>query len=144
LKKPDRFEVGAEWVQQSGERTTAYRVTEQGTDGALRIAKLDGSDEIITACATDGRLEVTRISLRAEAGPAGGLALAFDRDAGFSLSIEGGQDVVCGRLQIVERGDGLVISLSPLQPDWAADRIVRVACSREGDHVSFATTIGPA
>jgi hypothetical protein len=144
LAKPDRFEVGAEWVQQSGERTTAYRVTAKGADGALRIAKLDGSDEVITACVVGGRLEIRRISLRAEAGPTGGLALAFDRDEGFSVSIEGGQDIVSGRLQIAERGDGLVICLSPRQPDWAASRIVRVSCSREGDLTRFVTTISSA
>jgi hypothetical protein len=144
LKKPDRFEVGAEWVQQCGAGTMSYRVTAQGADGTLRIAKLDGSDEIITACDIEGRLEIMRIDLRAEAGPARGLALAFDRDGGFSLSIQEGRDVVCGRLQIVERGgDGLLISLSPLQPHWAVDRNVRVVCSRDGDQISFVTTIGP-
>ena len=111
LKTPDRFEVGAEWVQQWDERTIAYRVTAQSADGALRIAKLDGSDEIITAYAISSRLEIVRISLRAEAGPTGllahGLALAFDRDGGFSLSIEGGQDIVSGRLQIAGGGRGM-------------------------------------
>jgi hypothetical protein len=144
LKKPDRFDVGAEWVQQCGECTTAYRVTTQGADGALRIAKLDGSDEMITAYAIEDRLEVTTISLGAETGPAGGLALGFNRDAGFSLSIEEGHDIVSGRLQITERSDGVFITLSPLRPDWAANRIVRVACLQMGDVTTFVTTIEPA
>jgi hypothetical protein len=144
LKKPASFDVGAEWVLQYGERTTAYRITAQAADGALRIAKLDGSDEVVTAYAIGGGLEVTQISLRAGAGPADGLVLAFDRDAGFSLSIDEGQNIITGRLQISGRGDGLLISLSPLQPTWAANRIVRVACSSEGEEMKFVTTIGPA
>jgi hypothetical protein len=148
LQTPDRFDVGAEWVQQWDERTITYRVTAQSADGALRIAKLDGSDEIITAYAIGSGLEIVRISLRAEAGPTGllahGLALAFDRDAGFSLSIEGGQDIVSGRLQIAQRDDGLVMSLHPQQPSWAADRVVRVACLTDGDLTRFVTTIDPA
>jgi hypothetical protein len=141
LQKPDHFDVGAEWLEQCGERTTAYRVTAHGADGALRIARLDGSDEMITAYAIEGRLEISSISRGAETGPAGGLVLAFDRDAGFSLSIEEGQDIVFGRLQITERDDGVVFSLSPLRPDWAVNRVVRVACLQEGDEVRFVTTI---
>jgi hypothetical protein len=144
LQNPDRFEVGAEWIQQSGERRTTYRITARDADGALRIARLDRSGETITAYASGGRFETTRISLGREAGHAGSLVLAFDRDAGFSLSIDEGQDIVSGRLQITERSDGTVISLTPLRPDWAAERVVRVACLTAGDQVSFVTTIDPA
>lgn len=143
LKKPDRIEVGAEWVQQRDESEVVYRVAALAADGALHIAKLDGSDEIITAYMIEDRLALTRISLRAEAGPTGGLVLAFDRDGGFGLSMEGQQDIVLGRLQIVGRSDGLTISLRPLQPDWAANRIVRVDCLKDGDQMRFVTTIGP-
>jgi hypothetical protein len=143
LKKPDRLEVGAEWVLQHDEYETAYRVTALAADGTLRIARLDGS-EMITAHAIEDRLAVTRISLPAEAGRIDGLVLAFDRDAGFSLSIEGQQDIVFGRVHLAEGLDGSVISLRPLQPDWAVGRIVRVACSRDGDQIRFVTTIGPA
>jgi hypothetical protein len=143
LKKPDRLEVGAEWVLQHDEYETAYRVTALAADGTLRIARLDGS-EMITAHAIEDRLAVTRISLPAEAGRIDGLVLAFDRNAGFSLSIEGQQDIVFGRVHLAEGLDGSVISLRPLQPDWAVGRIVRVACSRDGDQIRFVTTIGPA
>jgi len=141
LQKPDRFDLGAEWIEQCGERTTTYRVMAENADGALRIAKLDGSDEMITAYAIERGLEIATISLGATAGPAGGLVLAFDRDTGFSLSIEEGQDIVSGRVQVTARGDGVVFSLSPLRPDWAANRIVRVACLQEGDLMRFVTTI---
>jgi hypothetical protein len=142
LKKPDRLEVGAEWLLQSDDREMAYRVTAVGADGMLRIARLDGSGEIITAHAVEDRLAVTRISLPADAGRVDGLVLAFDRDAGFSLSIEGEPDVVTGRVHVEEGTDESVIKLSPSHPGWAADRIVRVACSRAGDRMTFVTTIG--
>ena len=144
LKKPDRIEAGAEWVLQHDEYETAYRVTALGADGTFCIAKLDGSGEIITAHAIEDRLALTRVSLPADAGPTDGLVLAFGRDAGFSLSIEGQQDIVSGRVHLAEGPDGSVISLRPVQPGWAVDRIVRVACLRDGDQMRFVTTIGPA
>lgn len=143
LRKPDRLEVGAEWVLRHDEYETVYRVTARGADETLRIARLDGA-EMITARAIGDRLAVTRISLPAETGRTDGLVLAFDGDAGFSLSIEGQQDVVFGRVHVEERPDGSIISLLPLQPSWAVDRIVRVACSTDGDQVRLVTTIGPA
>jgi hypothetical protein len=143
LMKPDRLEVGAEWVLQFGEDETVYRVTAFEANGALRIAKLDGSGEIIAAHALADRLAVRRISLPADAGLTDGLVLAFDRDAGFSISIEG-QAIVSGRVHLAEGPDGSVISLMPLQPDWAVVRVVRVAYFRDGDQMSFVTTIAPA
>jgi hypothetical protein len=144
LKKPDRLEVGAEWLFQLDDRDIAYQVTACGADGMLQIAQLDDSGEIITAHAVEDRLAVAQIHLPADAGPPAGLVLAFDRDAGFSLSIEGEPDVVTGRVQIENGPEEPVISLSPLHPGWAAGRIVRVACSRAGDRTTFVTTIGRA
>jgi hypothetical protein len=142
LKKPDRLDVGAEWVLQHDEYETVYRVTALDANGVLSIARLDVSGERITAHAIEDRLAVTRISLPAQADSTEGLVLAFDRDAGFSLSMEGQQDIVSGRLDLAEGPDGSVISLRPLQPSWAVARIVRVACTREGDQMKFVTTIG--
>jgi hypothetical protein len=142
-KKPDRLDVGAEWVFQHDQCETIYRVTARGGDGTLSIARLDGSGETITAYAVEDRLAVTRISLPADAATEG-LVLAFGPDAGFGLSIEGEPDIVSGRVQLVEGPDGPVISLKPLQPNWAVARIVRVACLSNGDRMSFVTTIGPA
>jgi hypothetical protein len=142
LKKPDRLHVGAEWVLQHDEYETVYRVTALGADGALSIAKLDGTGEMITAHAIEDGLAVTRISLPAEVGPTDGLVLAFDRDT-FSLSIEGQQAIVSGRVDLAEGPDGLVISLRPLQPSWAMVRIVRIACLGDGDQMRLVTTIGP-
>jgi hypothetical protein len=144
LKKPDRLEAGAEWLVRHDEHETAYRVTALGADGALHIARLDGSGEMITAHAIEDRLALTRVSLPAEAGSTDGFVLAFGRDAGFSLSIEGRQDIVSGRVHLAEGPDGSVISLRPLQPGWAVDRIVQVACLTDGDQMRFVTTIGPA
>jgi hypothetical protein len=144
LKKPDRIEVGAEWLLQYGEYETAYRVTALCAGATLHIARLDGSGEMITAHAIEDRLALTRISLPAEAGATDGFVLAFGPDAGFSLSIESQQDIVSGRVHRAEGPDGSVISLRPLQPGWAADRIVRVACLRDGDQLRFVTTIGSA
>ena len=144
LKKPHRLEVGAEWLFQHDEYQTAYRLTTLGAGGTLQITRLEGSGEMITAHAIEDRLAVTRISLPAEAGPTDGLVLAFDRDAGFGLSIEGQQDIVAGRVHLAEGPHGAVISLRPMQPGWAVDRVVRVACLRDGDQMKFVTTIGPA
>jgi hypothetical protein len=144
LKTPDRLDVGAEWVLQHDDDETTYRVTARGGDGMLCITKLDGAGETITAYAIEDRLAVTRISLPADAGSTDGLVLAFGRDAGFGLSIEGQPDIVSGGVHLAERPDGSVISLRPLQPAWAVARIVRVACLRAGDRMSFVTTIGSA
>jgi hypothetical protein len=144
LKKPHRLEVGAEWLFQHDEYQTAYRLTALGAGGMLHITGLEGSGEMVTAHAIEDRLALTRISLPAEAGPTEGLVLAFDRDAGFGLSIEGQQDIVSGRADLAEGPDGAVISLRTLQPDWAVDRMVQVACLKDGEQMKFVTTIGPA
>jgi hypothetical protein len=143
LKKPHRLEVGAEWLFQLDEFETAYRATALGAGGTLHITRLEGPGEMITAHAIEDRLALTRVTLPAEAGT-DGLVLAFDRDAGFGLSMEGQQDIVSGRAHLAEGPDGPVISLRPLQPGWAVDRMVRVACLSDGDQMKFVTTIGPA
>lgn len=144
VKQPERLEVGAEWILQHGTSDTTYRVTALGAEGALSIARLDGSGEIITARAVGDRLAVTQIALVPPAGSTDGLVLAFDRHGGFGLSIEGQQDVVSGRVEVVETPERSIIGLCPVQPGWAADRCVHVACSKEGDQMRFVTTIGPA
>jgi hypothetical protein len=142
LKKPHRLEIGAEWLFQLDEFEAAYRVTALGAGGTLHITRLEGPGEIITAHAIEDRLALMRISLPAEAEMTDGLVLAFDRDAGFGLSMEGQQDIVAGRVHLAEGPDGSVISLRPLQPGWAVDRTVRVACSGDGDQMRIVTTIG--
>jgi len=147
LKKPDCLDAGAEWIFQHGESEVTYRVTEVGAEGALRIARLDASGEIITAHAVRDRLAVTQISLACNSsfktGAADGLVLAFDRNAGFGLSIEGHPNIVYGRTEVVEEPDRSIIRLCPVQPAWAADRSVHVACSGDGDQMRFVTSIGP-
>jgi hypothetical protein len=144
LKKPHRLEVGAEWRFQHDDYETIYRVTALGAGGVLHITRLEGAGEMIIAHAIEDRLALTRISLPAEAGPTEGLVLAFDRDAGFGLSMEGQQDIVSGRVDLAEGPEGSVISLRPLQPGWTVNRMVRVACSSDGDQLRIVTTIGPA
>jgi hypothetical protein len=142
LRAPDRIDVGAEWIYREGESETVYRVAALGADGMLRIAKLDDSGEIVTGHMVGDRFEVTYVALRAEADAADRLALAFDRNAGFSVSIEGQQDILCGRVHTIEEADGLSISLSPAQPLWATHRTLRIRCSGVGDRLRFVTTIG--
>ena len=142
LKKPDHLEVGAEWIFRRGTSDTTYRVT--ALDARLRITKHDASGEIISAKAVGNRLAVARITLAPETGAKDGLVLAFDGLGGFGLSIEGNQDVVSGRITVVEEDGRSRISLVPLAPAWAIDRAVHVACSSEGDQLQVVTTIGPA
>jgi hypothetical protein len=142
LKKPDRLSVGAEWVFRRGTSDTTYRV--MALDAGLSIAKRDASGEMITAKAVGNRLALARIALAPEAGATDGFVLAFDGHGGFGLSIEGNQDIVSGRVTVVEESGRSLISLVPLAPAWAANRAVQVACSSEGDQLQVVTTIGPA
>jgi len=142
LKKPDHLRVGAEWVFRQGTSDTTYRV--MALDAGLSIAKLDASGEMITAKAIGSRLALARIALAPETGAKDGLVLAFDGNGGFDLSIEGHQDVVSGRVAVVEESGRSLISLVPLVPVWATDRAVHVACSSEGGQLQVVTTIGPA
>ena len=144
LKKPDRLDLGAEWSFESGEQELSYRVMARQTDGRLRIARLDGSGETITARVLNDRLEVTEIRLPAVAGSADGLALTFDGAVGFRISIEGAEGVVSGRAEVAESADRTVIRLCSAQPSWAVDRVVRVVCSRDGDKFMFTSTVGVA
>ena len=142
VKKPDHLRVGAEWVFRRDTSDTTYRV--MALDDGLGIAKLDASGEMITAKAVGNRLAVARIALAPETGAKDGLALAFDGHGGFGLSIEGNQDVVSGRVTVVEEDGRSRISLVPLAPAWATDRAVHVVCSSKGDRLQVVTTIGPA
>jgi hypothetical protein len=144
LRRPDRIDVGAEWIFDIDEHEVAYRVTAREPDGQWRIVKLDGSGEMIIAHAVDRRLEVTRINLPVDVRSTGGLALAFDGAADFSLSMDETQDLVTGDVDIAERAGSSVVSLRPAQPGWATDRVVRVTCSGDGERLTFATTIGDA
>ncbi len=144
IRKPDRIDVDAAWVFDIEERDIVYRVVARDAGGRLRIAKRDGSGETITAYAVDRRLEVIGITLPADAGSTGGLVLAFDGPAGFSLSMDEAQDLVTGDVEIAESADGAAISLLPAQPGWAVDRRVRIACARDGERMMVVTTIGDA
>ncbi|MGO9602191.1 MAG: hypothetical protein ACLQAT_02090 [Candidatus Binataceae bacterium] len=142
LKKPDRFDLGSEWLFESVGQEVGHRAMARANDGQLHIVKLDGSGETITGRARDDGLEVTEIRLPADPGSPGGLALTFDGAGGFSVSIEDAEGLVSGRAEVVESLNHSLISLYPSQPSWALDRVVRVACSRDGDNFTFATTIG--
>ncbi|MGZ6214451.1 MAG: hypothetical protein ACXWMG_05820 [Candidatus Limnocylindria bacterium] len=142
LKKPDHLSVGAEWVFRRGTSDTTYRVV--ALDAGLGIARLDAPGETVTAKVVGNRLALARIALAPETGAKDGLVLAFDGHGGFGLSIEGHQDVVSGRVTVVERSGRSLISLVPLTPVWAIDRAVHVTCSSQGDQLQVVTTIGPA
>jgi hypothetical protein len=142
IGKPDRLEVGAKWTFQSGGKTTTYRIAARDSAGRLRIETVDGSGEVVTARALDGRLAVSKIEVGAVAPTSGGLALAFDDAGGFSLSMAGTRDLVTGLVDIEESAKGALITLRPATPDWAADRAVRVAISRRGQRLRFLTMIG--
>jgi hypothetical protein len=142
LKKPDHLDVGAEWAFREGTSDTTYRV--MALDAGLSIAKRDAPGEMITVTTVGNRLALARIALAPETGVKDGLVLAFDGIGGFGLSIEGNQDVVSGRVTVVEEDGRSRISLAPLTPAWATDRAVQVVCSNEGDRVQVVTTIGPA
>ncbi len=144
LKRPDRLDVGAEWVFESSGRAATYRVTSRAADGQLHIKKLDGSGEIVTAHAVDDQLQVTRINLPADVGSTDGLSLNFGGAAGFSLFMEGARDLVSGSVEVAEGAEGSIINLRPEQPSWAVDRLVRVVCKREGERMTFVTSIGAA
>jgi hypothetical protein len=142
LRRPDRLDVGAEWVFEGDGQALSYRVTARADDGRLRIEKRDGSGETMTAYALGDRLEVTQIDLPADTDGSEGLTLAFDGAGGFNISIEGARGQVVGRAEVVEAANEAVVRLAPTHPNWAADRRVRVACSRRGGEMSLVTTIG--
>ncbi len=56
-RKPDRLELGADWVFETAERTITYRVSDRSREGAFRITRLDESGETITAHAADEQLK---------------------------------------------------------------------------------------
>jgi hypothetical protein len=119
-----------------------YRVTARTTGGELRIAKLDGTGETITARLVNDWLDVTEIKLPVSVASQEGLALRFDGSGGFQISVEEAKIVVSGRAAVTEASDLSVIELSPVQPSWALGRAVHIACSREGDLFKFASIIG--
>ena len=142
VEKPDHPDVGAKWRFENSGQTLDYCVTARTTDGELRIAKLDGTGETITARLVRDRLDVTEIKLPVAVSSQEGLALKFDGSGGFQLFVEEAKSLVFGHTAVMESSDLSIIELSPMQPNWARGRAVRVACSREGDSFTFASTIG--
>ena len=57
------------------------------------------------------------------------------------LSMEG-ETIVSGAAEVKRQAGTAVITLSPVQPDWAVARQVRVTCSRDGDLLTAVTSIG--
>lgn len=131
---PAKMAVGEQWIFESDGRTTAYGIASSDADGRLRIAREDAPDETIEAFASGDGLRITRIGH-------GGLDLAFDDAARFSLAMDG-EMIVSGSAEVGRRDSAAVITLSPTQPDWAVAREVRVTCSRDGDRLTATTTIG--
>lgn len=140
--RPVRIEVGAEWIFEGDGHQVAYRITKRDVDGQLQIAKLDISGEIVTGAMVGERLEITEIRRTAGERLRDGLKLTFDAKQRFRLSIDEAPDLVTGYVNVVENADGCVISLIPVQPDWAAARRVTVTCSRSGNQLSSIATIG--
>jgi hypothetical protein len=143
LSQPDRIDVGAKWIFEQHRQEVVYQAMSRDADGQLYIARHGGSGETITAYAIDDQLEITKINLPADGRSTGGLALTFDSAGSFSLSIDEAQSLVTGDVEISKEAGTSIICLRPMQPGWAKDRLVRVACSREGESIASVTTIGP-
>jgi hypothetical protein len=138
--RPNRIGIGAEWVFEGEGRDLVYRVVECAADGQLLIAGPDDGGELITAAMVGEQLAITRVSRTEQDGPQGGFDLTFDAGR-FDLSIDG-EAIVTGTAEMTGDAEAAVITLRPAQPDWAVTRQVRVVCSRNGDLVTAATTIG--
>ena len=85
------------------------------------------------------RLVVSRISCVMDEGA--GFELTFGENERFGLSIDG-EHIVTGSAATGEDARSTFIQLCPEQPDWAASRQVRVACTRDADLMTSVTTIG--
>lgn len=138
--RPARMAIGEQWVFESDGGRAVYRIEHSDPDGKLRIERED-IGETIEAFATGDGLRAVRMIKRAEVVPEGGLDLAFTTAGCFGLAMEG-VGIVSGSAEVKRQTGATVIVLSPVQPDWAIPRQVRVACSRDGDLVTAVTTIG--
>jgi hypothetical protein len=139
--QPARMAVGEQWVFDSDGRTIVYRIEDHGPGGKLRIASEDSRSELIEAFAAGDGLRITRIGYLADRISREGLELVFDEAGCFSLAMDG-ETIVSGSAEIARDATTTMVSLSPAQPDWAVARLVRVACSRDGDLLTATTTIG--
>ena len=139
--RPARMAVGEQWIFERDGRVIVYRIENSGADAKLRIARMDAPGESIEAFATGEGLRITRIGSLPEGKPEGGLDLAFEEAAHFSLAMDG-ETIVSGSAEATREGETDVLTLSPTQPEWAVARQVRVTCSCDGDLVTAVTTIG--
>ena len=141
---PHQVNVGGRWLFEMDGREIAYAVTARSDEGELTIENEGDSGETITAFAVGDQLDVTRIHLPNERRATGGLTLSFDRVGGFSLSMDGAEDLVSGCTVTAGSGDDAMLSLCATQPDWAVSRRVDVRCVTSNDELRFVTTIGGA
>ena len=109
VEKPDHPDVGAKWSFENGRQTLDYCVTARTSGGELRIARLDGTGETITARLVCDRLDVTEIKLPVAVASQEGLALRFDGSGGFQLSVEEAKSAVIGRAAVTESSDLSII-----------------------------------
>jgi hypothetical protein len=141
LRKPDRLELGADWVFETAERTITYRVSDRSREGAFRITRLDESGETITAYAADERLRLMEIRLAADDDATRGLVLSFEETGCFRFDMEGTKGLVSGRVGVTEVPKQTRIRLEPLQPAWATKRGVSVECSTSANRLRVVTTV---
>jgi hypothetical protein len=141
LRKPDRLELGADWVFETAERTITYRVSDRSPEGAFRITRLDESGETITAHAADERLRLMEIRLAADDDPTRGLVLSFEEAGCFRFDMEGTKGLVSGRVGVTEVPKQTRIRLEPLQPAWATKRGVSVECSTSANRLRVVTSV---
>ena len=131
---PVSMASGAKWDFENDDRTITYRIESSGIDGTLCIAKKNAPDETIQAFPSGDGLRIVRIGQ-------GGLALSFDEPGRFSLAMDG-ETIVSGSVESRRQDATAIITMSPMRPDWAVARQVRLTCSRDGDRLTATTAIG--
>jgi hypothetical protein len=140
VKEPSRVEAGAEWIFRRDGPALRYRVASMGADGQLRIC--GPHRETIIARLIDGRLRVSQIKASGERDGEDGLSLDLAGPGVFALSMPTAPHLVDGIVRTEAVAAGLVVTLTPRRPAWAAKRPVHVEISRRGDRFTFVTTIG--
>ena len=141
LKRPERLDIGSEWVCEVDGREVVRRVTRRRSDGGLRIETPDSGETIIAVAGRDG-LEIAEIQALGDTNAGSGLTLSFETRGRFALSMEGAPNLVTGAVEIANLAQTSRISLRPATPDWATGRVVHVDCAREDGAVTCITTIG--
>lgn len=154
VKKPERIEIGMEWIYKTNNDKWIYKIVEINDDQVI-IQKVPETSETISARIANDHLEIAEIKVTSPSGREGAFIIKFDPClpdmvgvtegqklvSRFSISVDDRKALVTGKIELKKETDRIVLNLDPEQPDWAVKRAMLITVSGEDNRYWVKTVV---